>query len=106
MMKTLREYLEEQDTVVESDAPTNTTAGVAGKDTPMAINRTRIFGNTCVDVDDDTYNACSRGKKPHARWNRYVKDNPELEKELKKDFYKNKKLMIRSKTTGAMSFIK
>lgn len=105
-MKTLREYLEEKDTVVESDAPTNTTAGVAGKDNPMSIKRTKIFGNPCIDVDDDTYAACSRGKQPYQRWKKYVKDNPDLEKEMKKDYYRNKKLMIRSKTTGTMSFIK
>lgn len=105
-MKPFRKYLEEKDTVVESDAPTNATSGVAGKDNPMDVNKTRIFGNVCVDVDDDTYNACSRGKTPHKRWKKYVVDNPDLEHELKKSYHRNSKVMIRSKSTGAMSYIK
>lgn len=101
-MKTPKDYI--RDYIGESEAPTNVTGGVANPDGPV-FNKTRFAGYPCVEVDDDTYMKCSQGKKPYARWKKYVEEE-ELENFVKKEFHKEKKLLMKNKSTGAMSFIK
>lgn len=93
-----------QQPVIESDAPTNTTVGVANPDGPT-FSKSRFAGYPCVEVDDATYMKCSQGKKPYARWKNYVEEE-QLENFVKKEFNKEKKLLMKNKNTGAMSFIK
>lgn len=103
-MKTFDEYVKEF--LDESDSPTNVTAGVASPDA-QPLTKSSFAGYPCLDVDTETYTKCSRGsgKKPYARWKDYVGDK-ELEDFIKKNFNKEKKLLIKNKETGAMAFLK
>jgi hypothetical protein len=90
----------------ESDAPTNVTSGVANPDA-QPFGKSKFAGYPCVEVDAATYVKCSRGsgKKPYARWSGYV-DDAELEAFVKKNYHKEKKLLMKNKDTGSMTFIK
>jgi hypothetical protein len=90
--------------VLESEAPTNVTTGVANPDGPR-FKKTKFAGYPCVEVDSDTYVRCSQGKKKYARWKGYVEDE-DLRQFVKKNFQKEKKLVIKDSGSGAMSFIK
>lgn len=92
--------------ITESEAPTNTTAGVAKADGPV-FKKTKFAGFPCVEVDGNTYVKCSsgKGKKPYARWKNYVEDE-ELEKFVKKNYQKEKRLVMKNRDTGSMTFIK
>ncbi|MDX1532656.1 MAG: hypothetical protein R3230_00460 [Nitrosopumilaceae archaeon] len=88
----------------ESEAPTNVTSGVANPDAPM-FRKSRFAGYSCVEVDSDTYMRCSQGKKKHARWKGYVEDE-NLRDFVRKNFNKEKRLLMKDKKSGAMLFIK
>jgi len=92
--------------VLESDAPTNVTAGVANPDA-RPLTKGSFAGYPCLDVDSETYVKCSRGKgkQPYARWKNYVGDK-DLEEFIKKNFNKEKKLLIKNRDTGSMTFLK
>jgi len=92
--------------VDESDAPTNVTAGVANPDA-QPLTKGSFAGYPCLDVDSETYVKCSRGKgkQPYARWKNYVGDK-DLEEFIKKNFNKEKKLLIKNRDTGSMTFLK
>lgn len=96
---------EEKEELEESDAPTTTTAGMAGVDNPVQFKKSKFAGYPCIEVDDDTYMKCSQGKRKFARWRKYVEEE-ELEKYVKKNFHKEKKLLLKNSKTGSMVFIK
>ena len=72
-MKTFSEYKQilesiEEVQLDEDSAPSSTvTGGVAMPDAPK-FKKTRTFGQTCIEVDSDTYHACVKGKMPFKRW--------------------------------------
>lgn len=105
-MKKLTEFVEEQkEELEESDAPTTTTSGVANPDGKPLFTKTRFAGYPCVEVDNNTYMRCSQGKKKYARWNKYVEEE-ELENFVKKNFHKEKRLLLKDRDSGAMLFLK
>lgn len=95
------------ESVDESEAPTNTTSGVDNPDGAPLFKKSKFAGYPCVEVDGSTYVKCSRGKgkKPYARWKQYV-DDDELETFVKKNYQKEKRLLMKNRDTGAMTFIK
>lgn len=96
----------EKSDIVESEAPTNVSSGVAQADAPM-FKKSRFAGYPCVEVDSDTYVRCSagKGKVPYDRWKKYIEDS-ELEEFIKKEYHKEKKLLMKNRDTGSMTFIK
>jgi len=92
--------------VAESEAPTNVTSGVAAPDAPR-FNKSMFAGYPCVEVDAETYVKCSRGKgkEPYARWKNYVPD-ADMQEFVKTNFNKEKKLLMKNRDTGSMTFIK
>lgn len=112
-MKTFKEYISDQllenvDTIElneESDAPTTQTAGVANPDARPVFNKSVFRGHPCLEVDDDTYNKFIMGKRPFARWAKYV-ECEDLRSELKNMFTKNKKVLVLNAKTGSMVYAK
>jgi hypothetical protein len=110
-MKEFKEYKqskqEESNNVYESEAPANTTDGVANPDGAPLFKKSNFAGYPCVEVDGDTYVKCSRGKgkQPYARWKNYVEDS-ELENFVKTNYHKEKRLLMKNRDTGSMTFIK
>lgn len=114
-MKTFREYLNEQIEIIDvqfytlfedlSTASSTTTDGIENPDAKPLFKKSTVFGKTCLEVDSDTYNACIKGKIPFKRWKNYVGDS-ELEQEVKKLYYKNKKLLLKNSDTGSMIYLK
>jgi len=101
-MKSLADYL------AESDAPTNQTGGVAAPDSkPIggSSSSSTFMGHPCIEVDNDTYNKCVRGKVPFARWHKYV-DDEQLRTSLRTMYQKHKRVVVKNSSTGAMSFVK
>jgi hypothetical protein len=109
-MKTFKEFLTEESEVKEvtldeeSTASSTLTGGVEMPAAPM-FKKTTVFGKPCIEVDSDTYHACVKGKIPFKRWTGYVTDDG-LRDEMKKMFYKNKRLMIQDSNSGAMAYLK
>lgn len=107
MLKSFLEYLKERSELTESDAPTTTTSGVAMGDAKPLFTKSKFAGYPCVEVDGETYVNCSRGggKQPYARWKKYVADE-ELENFIKKNYHKEKRLVMKNRENGSMTFIK
>lgn len=93
--------------VVESDAASTSVDGVATPDSkPIGkIKFRKEFGMNCLDVDDDTYHKCIRGKVPFARWSKYTSDK-ETEEKLKKLYASGKSVLVKNASTGGMAYIK
>lgn len=109
-MKTFKEYILEgvEEIVLESESPGSTTAGVANPDTQPSkpvFKRGKFMGHPTIEVDDDTYCKCIRGKQPFERWSKYVQDE-ELRDEMRKMFQRNKKMLMVNSKTGAMAFVR
>lgn len=113
-MKSLKEFylssIEEIDTglekFLESEMVNTTTSGVDNPDSKPIFKKTKEFGHVCLEVDSNTYSNCIQGKIPYSKWKRYVADNQDLEDSMKKLYRKNKRLLIKNKDTGSMTFIK
>lgn len=111
-MKHFKEFITEEDS--STDAPTNQTTGVENPDAPLLnkdgkddfiLTHGTIVGNKYVEVDNETYHNCCRGKVPFQRWSSYIKDD-NLRIGVKALYNKHKTLMVKNKETGAHSFIK
>ncbi len=99
-MKTFDEF------ITESDSPTSTTDGVASPDIPMMkIKRSKFMGEECVDLDDDSYYNCIKGKVPFDRWSNYIEDE-DMRKQVKSLYHNKSTLMARNTKTGAYAYIK
>lgn len=92
-----------QETITESEAAANTTAGVAAADAPFKVGK--VAGCDCIEVDHDTYVKCKFGKKPYARWSGYVEDE-RLRTFVQKHYSKSKSLMIVNAETGGASYFR
>lgn len=100
------ESIESVEMFVEDMAASSTTAGVAAPDSKISsIKRDKFMGHTCYEVDDDTYTKCIKGKVPFKRWAGYIEDEA-LRTEVKNDYYKSKKLLMRNEKTGSMIYVK
>ena len=117
-MKTLLEHLDEildetrediesiaHRALLENEAPTNTTDGVASPDGQRMFNVKRVAGVDCVVVDSNTYMNCRFGKKKYSRWSGAIEDEG-LRDFVKKKYHKSKKLMIINQDTGGAVYIK
>lgn len=101
-------FAEFQDLVIDSVCESNTigSGDIASPDGQrMFVRRQKQFGVPCFDVDCDTYTRFMRGKKKGARWDTYL-DDPEISPQLKQQYARNPKLIVRNATTGAMVYLK
>ncbi len=101
-MKPFKEFVSE---LLESEAPTNTTAGVDNKDSKPLFTKSKVAGCDCIDVDDEAYHKFAFGKRPFARWTGYIED-PDLREFVQKNYSSSSKLMVRNSKTGTMTFLK
>lgn len=97
---------------------------IAGFDEPPGNTKKKkddhFAGCRVFEVDSDTYAKCMQGKKPYARWKKYVKleDNTTLEcsdddcdcvgKQIRDYAYKNPKkgIIVKDSKTGMMAVLK
>lgn len=110
-MKTFKEFSLDQIEEVtlpleEESAPaTTSTSGVANPDAKPMIRKSKVFGHQCYEVDSDTYHKCQSGKIPFKRWSSYIEDE-DLRNVIKRDYHKNKRLLIQDAKSGSMVYIK
>lgn len=88
----------------ESTAPTTTTDGVA-EPSPKPLGVSSFMGYKCYTVDCESYSKLMQGKTPFKRWSGYIEDET-MRTAIQKDYYKNKKLLIKNAKTDAMIFVK
>lgn len=88
-----------------STTSTTTTSGIDNPDNPMTIKTGKEFGIPCIEVDDETYSNCIKGKVPFKKWKNYTNDK-NLENEMKNMYKKNNKLIVKNSKDGMMSFVK
>tara|TARA_B100000929_G_scaffold290599_1_gene284912 strand:- start:60636 stop:61061 length:426 start_codon:yes stop_codon:yes gene_type:complete len=81
------------------------TGGVDMPDAKPVFNKSTFAGNPVIEVDDDTYCNCIKGKVPFKRWAKYV-ENESLRDEMRKMYHKNNKFLMKNSKTGAMSYVK
>jgi len=62
---------------------------------------TQMGNNKCIEMDEDTYEKCIRGKIPFARWSKYIPDE-EMRNEVIKMYRKHKSLFIKNAKNGTM----
>lgn len=89
----------------QSTAASTSTGGVAMPDSRPLGRKSKFMGHPCVEVDDETFSQCIRGKTPFKRWAKYVGDD-ELRGEMRKMYQKNKRMLIKNSRTGGMVFVK
>lgn len=90
------------------DGSVPSSTGVGGVDNPDAkpmIKKTKFMGIPCIEVDDDTYTKCIRGKKPFSRWAHYVEDE-NLRNEMRKAFQSSKKLLMKNSRDESIAYVK
>lgn len=113
-MKTLKEYIQQSkileqaeiiDLEEESRASTTTTDGVVNPDAKPMFKKSKYLGHPCVEVDDETYHKCIRGKQPFERWAKYVEDE-DLRNEMRKTFQRSKRMLVMNSRDGSMAYVK
>ena len=89
--------------LLESEAATNTTSGVALADNPFKSGS--IAGHKYVEVDHDTYVRCQLGKIPYAKWDGYIEDE-QLRAFVQKHYSTAKTLLVVNKSSGVAAFLR
>lgn len=68
--------------------------------------RGKTFGTPTFEVDSNTYSKFMKGKTKGVRWNKYIEDDGDFSPEVKKQYSRHKRMIIRNETTGAMVYLK
>lgn len=92
-------------TFTETTAPSTTTSGVAGHPQP-AFTKQKNFGYNSIAVDGESFHKLMY-KQMNKHWKNYLRDpKSEFGKAIRKEYNKNRKLILKNSETGEMVFIK
>lgn len=111
-MKSFKEYnkaLSEIETIaldeeVDGGSASTQTSGVDNPDAKPVFKKSKFMGYPVIEVDDDTYCNCIKGKVPFSRWSKFIEDD-NLRDEMREMFKKNQKVLM-SNSVGAMAYVK
>lgn len=101
----LAEYVLDNVDVIELSEDTTTTSNVDFGDSRPMFKKKKVFGVNCIEVDDETYSKCIRGRVPYSRWSKFIEDE-QLRDEMKRLFNSNKKVLMKNSRTGGMVYVK
>ena len=99
------ENLENLQDNLSEDAPANSTSKVAGADSGPAG---KFAGSHIFRVNPMIYNQCLKGKKKHARWERYIDINSKIGKSIRDYAYKYPKrpIIIQNEADDCMVYLR
>ena len=91
--------------VVSEDAPATNTSNVAGADSGP---HGKFAGSHIFRVNQNIYNQCLKGKKKHARWERYLDLDSDCGKSIRDYAYKypRRPIIIQNQNDGHMVYLR
>lgn len=91
---------------INEEIANSTGDGIANPDTVMSLRKRDDFmGYKVFEVEHEDYCNCMNGKAKGDRWNKYFA-NDEDSKVLKKEFYKQKPVLIQDRLTKGLVFLR
>lgn len=86
----------------------NTTAAVGNVDIPIVKPKKKFAGEDVFEVSSDVFDKFNFGKKPYARWKKYMDMDDPLAQGIREFCYKNSKksVILQDKSTKAMIYLR